>query len=131
MAAWQEVKNRKTQGRKQIWTNLRYNSIICLEGLRKPQENFSEENLGPSPDSHRAPTEYKSEAMPLQPICFDMLMYCDSITLQFYQLCNCKMKARRRLQLSREVRKFSPKFRCGTSLTVHIFSIVLDPLPKL
>jgi hypothetical protein len=44
-----KLTNRKTHGRKQIWTNLRYNPSICLEGLRKTTRKLQSGELGPLP----------------------------------------------------------------------------------
>jgi hypothetical protein len=36
--------NWKGCGRKQSWPNLRYNSIICLEGLTKTMKNLNQDS---------------------------------------------------------------------------------------
>jgi hypothetical protein len=46
-----------------IATNLRYNSNICSEGLRKTMKILSQDSWCPSKDSNRAPPKFKVEVL--------------------------------------------------------------------
>jgi hypothetical protein len=56
-------------GRKQLSPNLKYFSSIFLEELRKTIKFLSEDSQYPGRDWNQVPPKYKSEVLPLEPIC--------------------------------------------------------------
>jgi hypothetical protein len=55
--------NRKGCGRKQSWPNISYYPGICLEGLMKSTEQFSQDGRSPGRHLNPAPPEYKVEVL--------------------------------------------------------------------
>jgi hypothetical protein len=52
--------NSKGFGRKLSWPTLKYNPDVCLERLRKPTENLSQNRWPPVLDLHPRPPEYET-----------------------------------------------------------------------
>jgi hypothetical protein len=44
-------------------------SEICLKGLKGTIKDLSQDSESRGRDSNRSPPEYKSEALPLEPLC--------------------------------------------------------------
>jgi hypothetical protein len=52
-----------------VWLNLKYYPDNCLKGLRKATKNVSSDTRYPNRDSNRTTTEFKLEALPMEPAC--------------------------------------------------------------
>jgi hypothetical protein len=82
-------------GRKLPWLNLIFYPGICLQGLRESRKNLSQSTRCSRRDSNRAPPEFKSERLPLEPTCslsrsliFSLSLYIPTHTLSYAHACS-------------------------------------------